>query len=239
MYSMKMSEVLSYQEHYHRTDFNESSKDGRAHTSRAHAARLDDELQVLQRRIGQDWMASGKIIKEFHDEQLWKVIGYDSFKAWVEQRCGHAVDYAYKAMRISSELSDLPPEKVQKLTLDNASKIVKLPKSQRTDEVLEMASSMAPKEFSKRIEEEHPAVFTDEGQETLSFRVKRSLAAVMRDAIDTATQMEAEKHSDAKPGCDCRRCQGLSTKEVGLERIFSDFVTSEAVMRWAARRIAG
>jgi uncharacterized protein (DUF2132 family) len=179
-------DVRHYQEVYHSRDFQEPVEPSKP-KDKAYAVKRDKQLQRLQERIEHDWMASGIIIREFHDEpDLWRSLGFKTFAAWVEARTGHRADYAYKCMRISQQLSHLPAEQLSSMTMENATTLAKLPPDMRTDEVVEMAQTLPNKELEDKLEEKHPGVKDPEGSTRHTWRFPASFELVYKDAIADA-----------------------------------------------------
>ena len=170
----------------------------------------DGELRRLWLDMHRSWIRFGAALVDFHDRGYHASLGFPRFSEWAESRkIGRST--AYEAMRIVRNLLLLVPmERAELMSKQNAKALLCVPKERMTEALVSKAQELTEDEFWDYLQDEQTGIWKPvEVKRTIVWRgLPLSLAQLINRAIEIAMRME-----------------NTDDRKVGLERIFSEFIT--------------
>lgn len=172
------------------------------------AKQIDREVRRIVLQIERSWVAIARLAASVKKQELHLKLGFRRFNDWLVDAVGRRKSTIYVAMAAVEELADVPDEKLKRMTLDNASKLARVPKSKRTPELVERAQKETGKQFTRSVNHAAPGVLTEDDSAThFEFWGEPSLIAVVEQAIQVAMILER-----------------TDSRTKAIERVVSEFV---------------
>lgn len=151
------------------------------------------------------WREQAADAREARDRQEWKLLGYKTLDDYFEAVCGQGKTQLYKGIRALEELSSLPTEVVEKMSLESASLLGKMPEKERDADTVRAACEQTDREFSTTVRNTKAHLHIDQSQ-PITFKLHETAIEVIEGAIEKAMQV-----------------YGLTAKGAALERICEEW----------------
>jgi hypothetical protein len=157
---------------------------------------LDLEVRELVREMDQVWLRVGRLCERCRSERLYQELGFERFDDWISDAVGWSRSRAYVAMRTARDLVPIRDAELDRMTMQNAEILSRVPKSKQSA-LVEAAQTQTATEFRKTVEEIVPSLHIEENAH-VEFWVPRSLAEVIDRCIEKAKALnETDSRTDA------------------------------------------
>jgi predicted transcriptional regulator len=130
------------------------------------------------------WLRVGKLCERCRSERLYRELGFERFDAWISDAVGWSRSRAYVAMRAARDLVPIRDAELDKITMQNADILSRVPKSKQAA-LVEAAVIQTEREFRKTVEATVPGLHLED-MVHVEFWVPRSLAEVIERCIEKA-----------------------------------------------------
>jgi hypothetical protein len=180
-----------------------ASRDAELELARANHA----EVLALIATIERTWVKIGKLCSNNRKHQWWSKLGYRSFRKWMHEVVGRRKSTIYVAMNAVEALEDVADDELEKMTLDNASRLSRVPRSKRTPDLVKRAQTETGKEFTRTVNGVAPGAIPEEASSHFEVWGEPSLVAVAEQAIEVAMILER-----------------TDSRTLAFERVVSEFV---------------
>lgn len=173
----------------------------------------DQRVRALERQHVSTWSELAELCQLIEEQRDWEILGYESYGKWLVDAAPQSRSGIYAARGILKELNEIPQAELRQIPPGNAKILAKVPKSQRSENLLSKAKEQRPREFTAHVQQTHPDLHI----ETLvprKFKFEESqgkiidAAMLMANIIETGEFME---EADLAP-------------EVLLEKICADYM---------------
>jgi hypothetical protein len=157
---------------------------------------LDLEVRALVREMDRVWLRVGRLCARCRSELLYQELGFEKFDDWILDAVGWSRSRAYVAMRTARDLVPIRDAELDRMTMQNAEILSRVPKSKQSA-LVEAAQTQTAREFRKTVEETVPSLHIEENVH-VEFWVPRSLAEVIDRCIEKAKVLnESESRTAA------------------------------------------
>lgn len=142
------------------------------------------------------WAKYGVMAREFAKEELFKMLGFASMKAYLKSLPDVCYSTVHDAMKRAMNFPDWGEEELSQFPKENLRIIENLPERQRMSKsVLEMAKNLTAKELRVKLNQKHSTHL--EGRERIIFDVDVSAVKVIEAAIDDMVDRIEKASPDA------------------------------------------
>jgi hypothetical protein len=148
------------------------------------ATDLDREVRQLVREMDQVWLRVGRLCQRCRSEQLYQELGFERFEDWISDAVGWSRSRAYVAMRAARDLVPIRDAELDRMTMQNADILSRVPKSKQAA-LVDAALKQTEREFRQTVEATIPSLHL-EGMVHVEFWLPRSLVEVIERCIEKA-----------------------------------------------------
>jgi hypothetical protein len=181
------------------------------------ALQLDRQVRELVRRIDSTWFRVGRSCEQCRSEKLYVELGFQRFDDWIADAVGRSRSRAYVAMRTARDLVPIRDGELDRMTMQNADILSRVPKSKQAA-LVEAALTQTEREFRETVETAVPDLHL-ENMVHVEFWVPCSLAEVIERCIEKAKLLNETE-----------------SRVAALEAIFAEYERSERAI-WEEKRI--
>jgi len=177
-----------------RKPFDTLSREGSAHCAfgevnmgnekKQRATEVDREVRQLVREVDRVWLRVGRLCEQCRNERLYKELGFERFDDWISDAVGWSRSRAYVAMRAARDLVPIRDVELDKITMQNAEILSRVPKSKQAA-LVEAAQTQTEQAFRETVEATVPGLHLEPNVH-VEFWVPRSLAEVIESCIEKA-----------------------------------------------------
>ena len=151
------------------------------------AVDLDREVRELVREMDRVWLRVGRLCDRCRRERLYQELGFERFDDWIADAVDWSRSRAYVAMRAARDLVPIRDVELDKITMQNAEILSRVPKSKQAV-LVEAAQMQTEREFRKTVETTFPGLHL-EAMVRVGFWVPRSLAEFIESCIEMAKSL--------------------------------------------------
>jgi hypothetical protein len=182
----------------------------RSWTPEAAAVAIDDRVRKIERSSKLTFVELGMLLMEVEQREYWRYMQGDwhSMDQWLSVAAPVCRTSGYAALKAVRELSDVPTDQLIEMPRCNVGLLAKVPKKNRTPEVIDAAKSLSENAFTGFVQREVPDEHI-EHKLPMRFKPDASQRQVIEDALKLA--MEREE---------------LVSREDALEAICADYLIS-------------
>jgi uncharacterized protein YjaG (DUF416 family) len=148
------------------------------------AIELDSEVRQLVHEVDTLWLRVGRLCERCRSERLYQELGLERFDDWIRDAVGWSRSRAYVAMRAARDLVPIRDAELDRMTMQNADILSRVPKSKQAA-LVEAAVIQTEREFRKTVEKTVPGLHLED-MVHVEFWVPRSLAEVIERCIEKA-----------------------------------------------------
>jgi uncharacterized protein YjaG (DUF416 family) len=148
------------------------------------AIELDSEVRQLVHEVDTLWLRIGRLCERCRSERLYQELGLERFDDWIRDAVGWSRSRAYVAMRAARDLVPIRDAELDRMTMQNADILSRVPKSKQAA-LVEAAVIQTEREFRKTVEKTVPGLHLED-MVHVEFWVPRSLAEVIERCIEKA-----------------------------------------------------
>ena len=148
------------------------------------ATKLDSEVRQLVREIYRVWLRVGRLCERCRGERFYQELGFKRFEDWISAAVGMSRSRAYVAMRAAKNLVPIRDAELDRMTMQNAEILSRVPKSKQAA-LVDAALMQTEREFRKTVEATVPGLHLED-MVHVEFWVPRSLAEVIERCIEKA-----------------------------------------------------
>jgi hypothetical protein len=148
------------------------------------ATELDCQVRKLVHELDRLSFRIGRLCEQCRSQQLYCELGFERFDDWIRDAVGCSRSLAYVAMRAARDLVPIRDAELDRMTMQNADILSRVPKSKQAA-LVEAALTQTEREFRKTVETTVPGLHL-EAMVHVEFWVPRSLAEVIERCIEKA-----------------------------------------------------
>jgi hypothetical protein len=148
------------------------------------AIRVDREVRELVRGINRAWFQVGRLCERCRNELLYIELGFKTFDSWIDDAVGCSRSRAYVAMRVTRDLVPIRDADLNRMTMQNADLLSRVPKSKQA-ELVQAAQMQTEQEFRSTVDAVVPGLHLED-KVHVEFWVPRSLAEAIESCIEMA-----------------------------------------------------
>jgi hypothetical protein len=153
------------------------------------AKERDARARELNAQFRSSWVELGSLCATVKEQEDWKVLGFHSWTAWLQDAVPAAASTAFLAVQIRESLKDMTDEELSELPIGSAKVLASVPKRSRTKKLMDAAKE-SPAKCKALVQDEMPELHIESTCKR-RFEFTRSQERIIDEAIEKASVIES------------------------------------------------